>query len=71
MKPTRIIKSHAVTSASAHAHGGGTNGGTSTARPVVRVVRNGSLVESIEIVCPCGETIVVDCAYDAATEIAS
>jgi hypothetical protein len=42
-------------------------GGTSTARPVVRVVRNGSLVESIEIVCPCGETIVVDCAYDAAT----
>jgi hypothetical protein len=69
MKPTRIIKSHAVTSA--HVHGGPSAGPMPAAKPVVRVVRNGNLVESIEITCPCGETIIVDCMYDAATELAS
>lgn len=71
MKPTRIIKSHAVTSAHPNTHVGHSAGAIPAAKPIVRIVRNGNLVESIEITCPCGETIIVDCMYDAATELAS
>ena len=35
-----------------------------SAEPEVRIQKNGNRVESIVIVCPCGEEITVICGYD-------
>jgi len=64
-----IIKKHAVhleprtlpVGKGAPRQSGGGHG-----EPAVRIVRQGELIESIEIVCPCGHEMVLDCIYDQA-----
>ena len=34
--------------------------------PVVTVRKNGDLVESIDVTCPCGHNMTIECLYDAA-----
>ncbi|HYC76490.1 MAG TPA: hypothetical protein VEI02_02580, partial [Planctomycetota bacterium] len=36
-----------------------------TGEPVVRVRRHGELVEALEVTCPCGHHMVIECLYDA------
>jgi hypothetical protein len=38
-------------------------GAEACAEPQVNVIRDGEVVRAIEVVCPCGQRIVLDCIY--------
>ncbi len=35
------------------------------AQPQVNVRRNGEFIEALEVTCPCGHLMVIECLYDA------
>ncbi len=37
---------------------------TANATPEVRVVKDGSIVQAIEVICPCGNCLRLVCQYD-------
>jgi hypothetical protein len=47
---------------------GGTRDGASgrapRSQPEIKLRRNGELIEAIEITCPCGNHMVIECLYD-------
>jgi hypothetical protein len=49
----------------APARGGSARPADAGDEPQVRVVRQGDLVESIDVTCTCGRQIVLECLYDA------
>ena len=58
-----ILKKHRVTESVAQVHG---DGGDSHRSASVRLVRDDGDVRGLEIVCACGDRIVVELEYDPA-----
>jgi len=43
---------------------GGLPGAPSRAQPDIKLRKDGDLIEAIEITCPCGNHMVIECLYD-------
>lgn len=61
-----IAVGEAARDAQARAPGrGGVAGGHPEHAPVVTMRRNGDLIEALEVTCPCGHAMVIECLYGA------